>query len=79
MEGSVPHLLAAALRPAGTSLTSTDHPSEGKEAQPGAVGAGAHPGTPDAARRPSPPAKQTPHLKPGSSTISNQTLETLND
>jgi hypothetical protein len=41
----LPHLLAAALRPARTSLTSTDHPSDTRGGTPGAVGAGAHPGT----------------------------------
>ncbi len=46
MEGRVPHLLAAALRPASTRLTSTNYPATGEETQPGAVGAGAHPGTP---------------------------------
>ena len=30
MERGVPHLLAAALRPARTRLTSTDHPSDTK-------------------------------------------------
>ena len=39
----LPYLLAAPLRPARTSMTSTNHPSD-KEDHPGAVGAGAHPG-----------------------------------
>ena len=38
---TVPHLLAAALRPASTRMTSTSHPSTRKEDHPGAVGAGA--------------------------------------
>ena len=79
LEGSLPHLLAAALRPASTRLTSTISPSGRKEDQPGAVGAGAHPGTPGTTARPAPPAKQTPHPKPGASTISNRTSRTLND
>jgi hypothetical protein len=48
----VPRLLAAALRSASTRLTSTISPSDRKEAQPGAVGAGAHPGTPGGTTRP---------------------------
>lgn len=46
MEGGVPELLAAALRAASTCLTSGISPAARKEAQPGAVGVGAHPGTP---------------------------------
>jgi hypothetical protein len=46
MDGSVPNLLAAAPRARGTRLTSTNRPDDRKEASPGAVGAGAHPGTP---------------------------------
>ena len=46
VEGDIPHLLAAAMRPARTRLTSTDHPGGTKGDTPGAVGAGAHPGTP---------------------------------
>ena len=79
MEGRVPHLLAAALRPARTRLTSTNHPATRKETHPGAVGAGAHPGTPGTTRRHRPDSKQTPRPKPGTSTISNRTSETLND
>jgi hypothetical protein len=79
MEGSVPHLLAAALRPASTRLTSTISPSDRKETQPGAVGAGAHPGTPGTTTRPPPSGKQTSNPKPGASTMSNWISRTLND
>src|SRR5450755_2444665 len=79
VEGGVPDLLAAALHPASTRLTSTDHPSDRKEHAPGAVGAGVHPGTPGTTTRPPLPAKQTPHPKPGSSTISRRTSSPLND
>ena len=79
MEGSVPDLLAAAMRPARTRLTSTNHPADQKGDQPGAVGAGAHPGTPGYATHPHPHGKQTPHPKPGTGTISNQTSRPLND
>ena len=60
-------------------MTSTNHPSDAKGGMAGAVGAGAHPGTPDTTARPPPESKQTPHPKPGASTISNQTSEALND
>jgi hypothetical protein len=73
METGIPLLLAAALRPARTRLTSTNHPGDTKEAHPGAVGAGAHPGTPGAVTRPATTSKPTSHPKPGSSTISNRT------
>ena len=79
LEGRVPHLLAAALRPARTRLTSTNHPSDTKGDHPGAVGAGAHPGTPGSTTRPPRESKQTPHPKPGTSTISNRTSGALND
>ena len=79
LEGLVPHLLAAALRPARTRLTSTTSPSGERNTSPGAVGTGAHPGTPGTTTRPPPPAKQTPHPKPGNGTFSNRTSETLND
>ena len=79
MERGVPRLLAAALRPARTRLTSTTTLATREEAQPGAVGAGAHPGTPGVTARPPSPAKQTPRSKPGTSTISNRTSGTLND
>ena len=42
----VPDLLAAANRPVGTRMTSTNNPGNTKGGQPGAVGAGAHPVTP---------------------------------
>ena len=79
LEGHIPRLLAAALRPASTRLTSTSIPATGKEPQPGAVGAGAHPGTPGSIARWPLESKQTARPKPGASTISNQTSGTLND
>jgi hypothetical protein len=42
-----------------TRLTSTDRPDERKEASPGAVGAGAHPGTPGTAPTPDHEDKRT--------------------
>jgi hypothetical protein len=55
----VPHLPAAALRPACTRLTSTDHPSDAEGGSPGAVGAGAHPGHPGHRAHPGPEGKRT--------------------
>ena len=46
LERRFPYLLAAAVRPASTRMTSTNHPSDAKGGMAGAVGAGAHPGTP---------------------------------
>ena len=63
LDGRVPHLLAAALRPGSTCLTSTISPNDTKEAQPGAV-ARAHPGTLGTTARQPRQLKQTPHLKP---------------
>jgi hypothetical protein len=60
-------------------MTSTNHPSDAEGGKAGAVGAGAYPGTPGSIARPSPESKQTPHPKPGASTISNRTLGALND
>jgi len=79
MERRLPRLLAAALRPASTHLTSTSSPSDRKEDHPGAVGAGAHPGTPGAPRTTRPQDKQTRSRKTGTSTISNQTSNRLTD
>jgi hypothetical protein len=80
MEGRVPGLLATALRAASTRLTSTISPSDTRGGgTPGAVGAGAYPGIPGGTARPPPEGKQTADLKPGTSTISNQTSEKLND
>jgi hypothetical protein len=59
MEPGVPDLLAAALRPARTSLTSTDHHGDTEGGHPGAVGAGAHPGTPGTPRTSRPKDKRT--------------------
>jgi hypothetical protein len=44
LERRVPHLLAAAMRPASTRMTSTNHPTVTKGGMAGAVGAGADPG-----------------------------------
>jgi len=79
VEGSLPRLLAAAVRHARTRLTSIIDPCDTKEASPGAVGAGAHAGTPGSTTRPTAKSKQAPALKPGTSTISNQASGTLND
>jgi len=79
MEAGIPDLLAAALRPARTHLTSSNLPRGRKERHPGAVGAGAHPGTRGSTGRRHPDSKQTPHPKSGSSTISNHTQNTLID
>jgi hypothetical protein len=46
MDGSVPGLLAPAARTARTRMTSTNSPCDAEGGHPGAVGAGAHPGTP---------------------------------
>jgi hypothetical protein len=46
MGQGVPDLLATALHPASTRLTSTNNPSDTEGGAPGAVGAGARPGTP---------------------------------
>jgi hypothetical protein len=79
MERGIPDLLAAALRLARTRLTSSIDPCDTKENPPGAVGAGAHPGTPASTRCRRSDSKQTPHPKSGSSTISNRTQSTLTD
>jgi hypothetical protein len=79
MEAGIPDLLAAALRPARAHLTSRNVPHGRKERHPGAVGAGAYPGTPGSTGRRHPDSKQTPHLKSGSSTISNRAQSTLTD
>ena len=79
MEGRLHRLLAAALHPARTSLTSPDYSVNAKGEPPGAVGAGAHPGTPGTATRPTPSSKTAPDPKPGISTISNRTSGALND
>ncbi len=77
MEGGLPDLLAAAVRPPGTSLTSTNYLSDTEGTSSGAVGAGAHPGTPDSTCCHRPGSKQTPHTKPGASTVSNHTRRAL--
>jgi len=60
-------------------MTSTNHPIDAKGGMAGAVGAGARPGAPGSTARSPPESKQTPHPKPGSSTISNRTSGALND
>jgi hypothetical protein len=79
VEGRLSRLLAAAAHPASTGLTSTNYLSDTKGASSGAVGAGAHPGTPGSTGYRRPDNKQTPHPKPGSSTISNRTQKALTD
>ena len=59
VEGRVPRLLAADLRPARTPMTSTNHPSDAEGGHPGAVGAGAPPGTPGHPCTPPPNRKRT--------------------
>ena len=65
VESDVPGLLAAAMRPARTCLTSHSVPATRKGARPGAVGAEAAPSTSGAATPPSGPANQTPQPKTG--------------
>ena len=62
LERRLPDLLAAAIRPAGTHLTSHPVPATRKGGHPGAVGAGAAPGTSDitATRREHPNRTQRP-------------------
>ena len=55
----IPRLLGAAMHPARTRLTSTNHPTTPKEGHPGAVGAGAHPGAPGTPRTAPARPKQT--------------------
>jgi hypothetical protein len=75
----VPRLLAAAPRIASTRLTTTNSPYDKKEDHPGAVGAGAHPGTPGAPRTTRPEDKRTRSRKTDTGTFSNQTSSRLND
>ena len=80
LEGGVPHLLAAALRPASTRLTSTNHPQRHERRHSPARSEPVRTRAPRAAPRDRrPDSKQTPHPKPGTSTISNRTSGTLND
>jgi hypothetical protein len=60
-------------------MTSQTAPATRKEEQPGAVGAGADPGTPGGPRTARPKNKQTWSRKTHSGTISNQTSSRLND
>ena len=79
LEGGVPHLLAAAVRPARTRLTSTNHHGNAKGEPSRRRRSRCAPGTPGTTARPSPTAKRTPDPKPSTRTISNQTSEALND
>ena len=65
LEGRLPGLLAAAVRPARSCLTSHPVPATWKGARPGAVGAGAAPSTSGQHRRPPETANQTSRLKTG--------------
>ena len=64
--------------PSPTNATRTTPPNAKGEST-GAVGAGAHPGTPGTTTRPVAGSKPTPDPKPGASTISNRTSGDLND
>jgi len=58
------------MRPASTRLTSTGHPRGTKGATARRGRSRCAPGHPGSTARPPPPAKQTPHPEPGTSTIS---------
>jgi hypothetical protein len=60
-------------------MTSTNQHGNAKGGSSGAVGAGAHPGTPGTATRHAPGSKPAPDPKTGTSTISNRPSEALND
>ena len=79
LERRVPHLLAAAVRPASTRLTGTNHHGNAKGEPSRRRRSRCAPGTPGTTARPSPTAKRTPDPKPSTRTISNQTSEALND
>jgi hypothetical protein len=72
LEGGIPGLLAAAVRPARTRLTSHPVPATRKGGRPGPVGAGAAPGTPGSTA--SPPGTRGPDKTAENrhDTISNQ-------
>jgi hypothetical protein len=65
MGRGVPRLLAAAQRHARTKLTSINYPARTKGGPPGAVGAGADPGTPGSTPCLTAGSKQTQKPKPG--------------
>ncbi len=65
LERRFPDLLAAAVRPAGTRLTSHPAPATRKGARPGAVGTGAAPSTSGGAATRQEPANQTKPPKTG--------------
>ena len=71
LEGRLPGLLAAAVRPARTRLTSHPVPATRKGGRPGAVGAGAAPSTSGSTATRREPARQTNPPKTGINTISN--------
>jgi Transposase DDE domain group 1 len=79
LEGGLPHLLAAAVRPACTRLTTTNRPSCTKGGAPRRGRSRCDPGTPGATAQPAPAARQTSRPKPGASTISSRTSGPLND
>ena len=65
LEGGVPGLLAAAVRPARTRLTSHPVPATRKGGRPGAVGAGAARSTSGSPSTHREPENQIPQPKPG--------------
>jgi hypothetical protein len=65
LERCLPGLLAAAMRPAATRLTSHPVPATRKGGHPGAVGAGATPSTSGVTTTRRKPATQTRQPKPG--------------
>jgi len=65
LEGGIPGLLAPAVRPARTRLTSHPVPATREGGRPGAVGAGAAPSTSGSTATRWKPANQTPQPKSG--------------
>ena len=65
LEGGIPHLLAAALRPARTRLTSTNHPTDTKGGPARRGRSRCAPGHAGLRHATAPASKQTPHPKPG--------------
>jgi hypothetical protein len=78
-ESGVPHLLAAALRPASTRLTSTIESISTKGGPTRRGRSRCAPGHTGHRHATTTTAKQTPRLKPGAGTISKQASGTLND
>jgi hypothetical protein len=77
MEAGIPDVLAAALRLASTHLTSRNLPQRNGRRPSRRGRSRCGPGHPGSTRCHCPDSKQTPHLKSGSSTISNHTQSTL--